>query len=598
LPRFGGDVLLKEMICVGLRDDTVSILIGGEAGQGITRSGSLLGTALMRGGLNVFGTNEYPSLIRGGHNYYLLRASGREVYSQDSHVELVVALNKETALIHQGELIPGGGIILDEALQFTEGELSRGDVKLYPVPLTTMVKELGGPEVVRNTVALGSVLALVGFDHAILKDVIAETFKGRQELIEMNRKAVDMGYNYCRERYEGFGCRLEDGEEAPRRIMPTGDDAVALGAIQAGCKFYAAYPMTPASPILDYMAAHDAETEMAVIQTESEIAAINMVVGAGYAGLRAMTATSGGGFSLMTEAFGFAAMTETPVVVNVGQRPGPSTGLATNTAQGDLLFAIHASQGEFPRIVVAPGDIEECFYITMEAFNLAERFQVPVIILTDKYLAESHRSVEPFDPKRIPVDRGKLTVVDEWRGEEYGRYKITGDCVSPRLLPGTLNAVVQGNSNEHDELGYSTSSPGPVMAMMDKRLGKRRFIESEIASLKPVRVVGYEDAEVTLFGWGSTKGPAREALELLSEAGVKARFVQVVYLEPFPGEEVRRELAKGSTNVLFENNATAQLGELIRLHASYGFDHVGLRYDGRPFNPSDIRDKVMEVLGR
>ncbi len=177
------------MICVGLRDDTVSILIGGEAGQGITRSGSLLGTALMRGGLNVFGTNEYPSLIRGGHNYYLLRASGREVYSQDSHVELVVALNKETALIHQGELIPGGGIILDEALQFTEGELSRGDVKLYPVPLTTMVKELGGPEVVRNTVALGSVLALVGFDHAILKDVIAETFKGRQELIEMNRKA-------------------------------------------------------------------------------------------------------------------------------------------------------------------------------------------------------------------------------------------------------------------------------------------------------------------------------------------------------------------------------------------------------------------------
>jgi len=589
---------LKEMICVGLRDDTVSILIGGEAGQGITRSGSLLGTALMRGGLNVFGTNEYPSLIRGGHNYYLLRASGREVYSQDSHVELVVALNKETALIHQGELIPGGGIILDEALQFTEGELSRGDVKLYPVPLTTMVKELGGPEVVRNTVALGSVLALVGFDHAILKDAIAETFKGRQELIEMNRKAVDMGYNYCRERYEGFGCRLEDGEEAPRRIMPTGDDAVALGAIQAGCRFYAAYPMTPASPILDYMAAHDTETGMAVIQTESEIAAINMVVGAGYAGLRAMTATSGGGFSLMTEALGFAAMTETPVVVNIGQRPGPSTGLATNTAQGDLLFAIHASQGEFPKIVVAPGDIEECFYITMEAFNLAEKFQVPVIILTDKYLAESYRSVEPFDPKRIQIDRGKLTVVDEWRGEEYGRYKITVDCVSPRLLPGTLNAVVQGNSNEHDELGYSTSSPGPVVAMMDKRLGKRRFIENEIASLKPVRVVGYEDAEVTLFGWCSTKGPAREALKLLSEEGVKARFVQVVYLEPFPGEEVRRELAKGGTNILFENNATAQLGELIRLHTGYGFDHVGLRYDGRPFNPSDIRDNVMEVLGR
>jgi len=368
--------------------------------------------------------------------------------------------------------------------------------------------------------------------------------------------------------------------------------------VQAGCKFYAAYPMTPASPILDYMAAHDAETGMAVIQTESEIAAINMVVGAGYAGLRAMTATSGGGFSLMTEALGFAAMTETPVVVNIGQRPGPSTGLATNTAQGDPLFAIHASQGEFPRIVVAPGDVEECFYITMEAFNLAERFQVPVIVLTDKYLAESHRSVEPFDPKRIPIDRGKLTVVDEWRGEEYGRYRITGDCVSPRLLPGTPNAVVQGNSNEHDELGYSTSSPGLVVAMMDKRLGKRRFMENEVASLEPVRLVGYEDAEVTLFGWGSTKGPAREALKLLSGAGVKARFVQIVYLEPFPSEDVRGELARGGTNILFEGNATAQLGELIRLHTGYRFDHVGLRYDGRPFNPSDIRDRVMEALGR
>jgi 2-oxoglutarate ferredoxin oxidoreductase subunit alpha len=589
---------LRKMTCVGLGDDTVSILIGGEAGQGITRSGSLLGTALMRGGLSVFGTNEYPSLIRGGHNYYLLRASGREVYSQDSHVELVVALNKETALIHQGELVPGGGVIIDEESQLTEGELSRDDVKIYTVPLTAMVKGLGGPEIMRNTVALGSVLAIVGFDSTILKDVIAGTFRGRQELIETNRKAVDLGYDYCKEHYEGFGCRLVDGEGTPSRIMPTGNEALALGAVRAGCRFYAAYPMTPASPILDYMAAHDAETGMVVIQTESEIAAINMVVGAGYAGLRAMTATSGGGFSLMVEGLGLAGMTETPVVINIGQRPGPSTGLATNTAQGDLLFAVHASQGEFPRIVVAPGDVEECFYLTVEAFNLAERFQVPVIILTDKYLAESHRSVEPFDAGRVPIDRGKLTLVERWEGEEYGRYRITEDCVSPRLLPGTLNVVVQGNSNEHDELGYSTSSPGPVVAMMDKRLGKGRFMGNHVASLRPVRVIGGDDAEVSLFGWGSTKGPAREALRLLSESGVKARFVQIVYLEPFPAEDVRMELARGSANILFENNATAQLGELIRLHTGYRFDHVGLRYDGRPFNPSEIRDRVMEVLRR
>ena len=263
--------------------------------------------------------------------------------------------------------------------------------------MTATVKELGGPEIMRNTVALGAAVSLLGFDHAILMDVVAATF-AKREVAEMNRTAINSGNNYVKEHYDGFHCRIEDVVES-RRIYLSGNDAVALGAVSAGCRFYAAYPMTPASAILDYMMAHDEETGMVVIQSESELAAINMVVGASYAGLRAMTATSGGGFSLMTEALGLAAMIETPVVVNLGQRPAPSTGLATHSAQGDLLFAIHASQGEFPRVVVAPGDVDECFYLTKQAFNLAEVFQVPVLILTDKYLAESERDTAPFVPR-------------------------------------------------------------------------------------------------------------------------------------------------------------------------------------------------------
>ncbi|HDI52740.1 MAG TPA: 2-oxoacid:acceptor oxidoreductase subunit alpha, partial [Candidatus Bathyarchaeota archaeon] len=379
------------MVCIGIKDETISFLIGGEAGQGIMRSGSLLGKALMRGGLHIFGVNDYPSLIRGGHNFYILRASEREVYSQGDGVDLLIALNDESVELHINDLYPGGGVIYDEEGKLDPREL-RGDVKPYPTPLTGIVEEIGGPRVVRNTVALGAALSLIGFNPETMRGVIRDTFRGRENVIEMNIKALDRGYEYAERNFEGLGCRVEASKSRDGRIMVTGNEAIALGAIGAGCRFYAAYPMTPATPILHYLAAHDEEAGMVVVQPESEIAAINMVIGAAYAGVRAMTATSGGGFCLMTEALGLAAMTETPIVVVINQRPGPSTGMATYTSQGDLLFTIHASQGEFPRVVVAPGDVDECFYLTMEAFNLAERFQIPVIILADKYLAESHRS--------------------------------------------------------------------------------------------------------------------------------------------------------------------------------------------------------------
>jgi 2-oxoglutarate ferredoxin oxidoreductase subunit alpha len=316
------------MKCTGLIDETVSIIIGGEAGQGISRSGMLLGKALMRAGFHCFGEIDYPSLIRGGHNFYRVRASSREVHSPSPHTDLLVALNEETVSIHLDTVNEGGGIIVDEKHGFDPGESGRDDVTFYPVPMTDIVKELEGPDIMRNTVALGAVAALIGLGLDALKEVVAETFEGRQRIVEMNVEALQRGWEYVVEYDYGFRCAVEPGTR-PERIWLTGNEAVALGALAAGCRFYSAYPMTPASPVLHYMFAHDEESGVAVVQTESEISAILMAVGAGYSGVRSMTSTSGGGFCLMTEGLSLAAMTETPVVLMLGQRPGPSTGLAT-----------------------------------------------------------------------------------------------------------------------------------------------------------------------------------------------------------------------------------------------------------------------------
>jgi len=578
------------MRCSGIIDDTVTVLIGGEAGQGISRSGMLLGKAMMRGGFYAYGAIDYPSLIRGGHNFYTVRGSSRKVYANSGKLDLVVALNRESVFKHMDEISPGGGIIYDEKDEIPEEELSRNDIKYYPVPLTEIVKDLGGPTIMRNTVALGSVAALVGLDIHLLNELISETFEGRDKIISMNVEAIQKGWETVIEFNHGFQCVLEAGER-PERLWLTGNEAVALGAKAAGCNFFAAYPMTPASAVLHYYVGHDEETDSVVIQTESEIAAMCMTVGASYAGLRAMTATSGGGFCLMTEALSMAAIQENPVVVMLGQRPGPSTGLATYSAQGDLLFAVYGAHGEFQRIVLAPGDAEECFYLTAEAFNLAERFQIPVIVLTDKEIIESHETVEVFDVSKVDIIRGSL--LREWEGDEYLRYKFTEDGVSPRAIPGTPNALVLSNSNEHTERGFGTSVSEAARLMVDKRFSKEGNIRSATAKLSPIKSYGSDEPDITMVGWGSTKGPALEAIGVLSDQGVKARYVQIRIMEPFP--DGLMDYLSGET-VLFENNRTAGLGILIKLNAGYKFDNVGLRYDGRPLTPDDMVAKVKEVL--
>jgi len=576
----------------------ISVMIGGEAGAGITRSGFLFAKACLRGGLHVFGTNDYQSLIRGGHNFYVARVDAEEIYSQANTIDLLLALNKETVLLHKNGLVLGGGIVYDgEEVSVSDEELGRDDLKLYSVPLKRVVKELEGPLIMRNTVALGAAVSLVDYDLESLSGVMKDVFKPK--VAELNIKAAKIGYDYVRDHYAGdFEFQLKRTSSAEKRWMfLTGNEAMGLGAIRAGCKFYAAYPMTPATPLLHFMAPLDRKYGMIVIQVESEIAAINMVAGASFAGVRAMTATSGGGFCLMSEGLGMTGMTETPAVIMLAQRPGPSTGLPTYSGQGDLRFAIHASQGEFPKVVIAPGDVEECFYKTMEAFNLAEKFQIPAILITDKYLVESHGAAELFDQKRIGIDRGPLLTKDEYVGdEEYKRHKFTENGVSPRAMPGMTRAIVRTSADEHDERGYTTDDPQLTTEMFDKRFKKLDALVRELRNYETTKSFGPAKADATILGWGSTKGPIREAMKLLSKEGLNVNYLQIVYLYPFPSADVQGILKSARKTVAVENNKTSQLSSLIREHCLMSVDHTILKYDGRPFGPRELVQKIKRVL--
>jgi len=574
----------------------LSLLVGGEAGAGINRSGFLFAKICLRGGLNVFGANDYQSLIRGGHNFYTVRADDEEVYSQADTVDLIIALNKETILFHKTELVTGGAIIYDaDKITITNQELGRDDIKLIHVPLRKIVKELQGPQIMENTVALGAAIALLDYDLEIMNKVLKDTFKPKTA--ELNINATKQGYTYAKQNYsDSFDYKLKTVKTTTKqKIFVTGNEAIGLAAINAGCKLYAAYPMTPATSILHFLASVDRQYNMIVIQTETEIAAINMVAGASYAGVRTMTATSGGGFCLMTEGLGMIGMTETSPVIVLVQRPGPSTGLPTYTAQGDLRFAIHASQGEFPRVVIAPGDVEECFYNTLEAFNLAEKFQIPAIIISDKYLAESNGTTQIYDQNRIGIDRGQL-ITDQYAGEEYKRHKFTENGISPRVLPGTKGAIVRTNADEHNELGYTTEDPMLSTKMTDKRFKKLDALTKELERYETVKLHGPKTADATIIGWGSTKGPIREAMKLLSKEGFKVNYLQIVYLTPFPVSKVQAILRSAKKTIVVENNRTSQLSSIIREHLLKTVDHKILKYDGRPFNPEALARSIKEVL--
>lgn len=565
--------------------EDICLLIGGEAGYGVMAAGLAFKKACARGGLHVFEINEYPSLIRGGHNVVRIRVGRERISAPRSTVDLIIALNQETIELHTPELTPRGGIIYDSDV--SRPESSRGDVRFYPVPLSELAKQAGSP-IMRNTVALGAVFALLDYELAPFEGVLSDLYRRKgDEIISENLDAAKKGYEYVREHFDDFSFKLEKIGDT-RSMVLNGNDAIAMGAVRAGCKFYAAYPMTPASSILHTLAAYERKYGMVVKHTEDEIAAINMAIGAGYAGVRAMTATSGGGFCLMSEGLGLAGMIEAPLVVVECQRPGPSTGMPTWTEQGDLKFLLNASQGEFPRIVIAPGDVEECFHETFNAFNLAEKYQTPVIIISDKFLSESHVTQDDFNTRGVSVDRG-LRITDEDGVVDYRRYLITENGVSPRAVPLQRNCIHTATSDEHDEYGGICEEAENRVRMMNKRMRKLDAARREVPS---PRLYGEPDAEVTLVGWGSTKGVVLEAMKELD----RVNFLHIVYLSPLDVDTIARVLGSASKRVCVENNRTAQLAGVIREQTGISFDHHILKYDGRPFYVDELVDRIREVL--
>ncbi|NOX97460.1 MAG: 2-oxoacid:acceptor oxidoreductase subunit alpha [Nitrospirae bacterium] len=564
--------------------------IGGEAGYGIMVTGQVFSRIFSRSGFYVFDYVEYPSLIRGGHNSYHVTVSGKELFSLEKSLDLLVALNKDTIERHKDTLTPGAAILYDEEeIELSPEEFSSQEIKLYPLALAKLAREAGGEKLMRNTVTLGASLAIVGYDLDTLAEILEDTFKKKgEEVIKINIAVARAGFNYVRRNFpDDFKHKLKKISSS-KRLLLNGSEAVSLGAIKAGCKFCAAYPMTPASGVLHYLASQEEKFNLVVKHAEDEIAVINMAAGASFAGVRAIVATSGGGFSLMVEGLGLAACVETPLVIVEAQRPGPSTGLPTWTGQGDLKFLLSASQGDFPHIVIAPGDVEECFYLTMEAFNIADKYQTPVMLLIDKYLTEGHTAVEKLDASRVKVDRGLLLSREELlKKKDFKRYEITPSGVSARSFPSREGGIFNANSDEHTEYGFSSDDAGVRTAMMDKRMRK---LESLAKELPPPKLHGPKEAQDTVVGWGSTKGPILSALRRLSEEGVEAKFLQLTYLSPFPSEFVEDILEKSRKVIVVENNQTGQLAGLIREKTGIEIKLKVLKYDGRPFFPEELGD--------
>jgi 2-oxoglutarate ferredoxin oxidoreductase subunit alpha len=476
--------------------------------------------------------------------------------------------------------------------------LDERDVKYFPAPLTDLAQEQGGSEVMRNTAALGVAAGLVVFPFEMMASVIEDNFKKKSaEAVKRNLKVGETAYRFAQDNYAGqLDYRLERIEDASPRMLMNGNEALALGALLGGCKFVAGYPMTPATSVLQWMAVHGDNYGVVIKHTEDEIAAILMLIGAAHMGVRAMAPTSGGGFSLMTEALGLAGITETPIVLLEAQRPGPATGLATRTEQGDLLFVLRASQGEFPRLVLSPGTIEECFQAGWRAFNLAEQYQCPAIILSDNFLANSVRSVDidALDFAGVKIDRGELLTdedLDHLEGE-YLRYAYTESGISPRALPGHPTAVYQATGNEHTAAGHITEEPESRRTQVEKRLRKLHTALREMDG--PVRY-GPSKAELTLIGWGSTYGPLRETVDRLNVEDKNANMLHLRDVWPFPSEKVEEALADAGRTIMVEGNATGQMAFLLEAHTGVKIDHHIRKYDGRPFSPEYILSRLKEV---
>ncbi|HWG42098.1 MAG TPA: 2-oxoacid:acceptor oxidoreductase subunit alpha [Gemmataceae bacterium] len=576
--------------------------IGGAAGDGVASAGNTLALAVARQGQGVYAYNSYQSVIRGGHSWLRLRVSAHKPLNHGDQIDALIALNQDTLDRHLQELGPGGVALYNTAKVKPTYEPPKG-VQLCPLPVPDLAPTYKELPVMQNTVAVGAVMRLMGLDFVGLESVISTTFAKKPKVIGTNVEAARAGFDYAGQHFQPLPRQLSPSEQ--KWALVSGNEVLAMAAAIADCKFYCAYPMSPASGVLHWMAAHGAKLGICVRQVEDEISVINMTIGANHMGVRGMCATSGGGFALMTEAISMSGIIETPVVAINVMRAGPSTGVPTKTEQGDLNQAIGASQGDFPRIIVAPLSIPDCSPTVQQAFNLADRYQCPVIVLSDLLLSEGNETVDPtLLEHALPIDRGDVILPSNngngeyhANGEPYLRYKNTESGISPRAVPGVPGHLYVSGTDEHDEDGVLLSDvftdPVRRKKMVDKRVRKMSTV---LAHLPPPLFTGPADAEVTLIGWGSTWGVLTEAVERLNGEGISANHVQIRYLVPFQVKEVQKLLGRSRRIIVVENTQSGQFARHLRAETGIAANGHIRKYDGEPFEPKHIVAAVRDIL--
>ena len=569
--------------------------IGGAAGDGVASAGNTLVLSLARQGLAAYSYNSYQSVIRGGHSWLRLRFSASKPLNQGDQVDAVVALNQDTLDRHLQELQPGGLVLYNGAKLSPSYDPPAG-VQLCPLPVPELAPGSQRLPVMQNTVAVGALMHLMGLEISGLESVLQSTFAKKPAVVASNIDAAQAGYDYAQANFRSLATQLQPTDQ--KWAQASGNHLLAMGAALAGCKFYVAYPMSPATHILEWFAAHAQRLGICVRQVEDEISVINMAIGAGHMGVRSMCATSGGGFALMTEAIGMAGIIETPVVAINVMRAGPSTGVPTKTEQADLNQAFGASQGDFQRVIIAPTSMTDCFNTPHEAFNVAERYQIPVIILSDLLMSEGSETVDPaLLDVDFPIDRGELITESTGGDEPYLRYRNTASGISPRAVPGVRNHLYVSGTDEHDEDGVLLSDvytdPVRRKKMVDKRVRK---METVTSYLPAPQLDGPAAAEVTLVGWGSTWGTLVEAAEQLRQEGVTTNHLHIKFLVPLHVEEISAILGASTRIVIVENNQSGQFARHLRAETGIvAHGHVR-KYDGEPFEPKHIVAGVQDIL--
>ena len=569
--------------------------IGGAAGDGVASAGNTLVLSLARQGLAAYSYNSYQSVIRGGHSWLRLRFSARKPLNHGDQVDAVVALNQDTLDRHLQELQPGG-LVLYNGAKLSPSYAPPPGVQLCPLPVPELAPGSQRLPVMQNTVAVGALMQLMGLETRGLESVLQSTFAKKPAVVASNIDAAQAGYDYAKANFRALATQLQPTDQ--KWVQTSGNYLFAMGAALAGCKFYVAYPMSPATHILEWFAAHAQPLSICVRQVEDEISVINMAIGAGHMGVRSMCATSGGGFALMTEAIGMAGIIETPVVAINVMRAGPSTGVPTKTEQADLNQAVGASQGDFQRVIIAPTSMTDCFNTPHQAFNVAERYQIPVIILSDLLMSEGSETVDPaLLDVDFPIDRGEMITEPTGSDEPYLRYRSTASGISPRALPGLRNHLYVSGTDEHDEDGVLLSDvftdPVRRKKMVDKRVRK---METVTRYLPAPELDGPAAAEVTLVGWGSTWGTIVEAAERLRQEGITTNHLHIKFLVPLHVDEITAILGASTRIIMVENNQSGQFARHLRAETGIvAHGHIR-KYDGEPFEPKHIVAGVKDIL--